>query len=156
MSILISIIAVLISAITLYSNWKDKKFDINVTTVASYNTGGDGFYVRIILENNSSEPITLLDANIDKYTAQRAEAIIRNNTQGNSLPLSTELPLTFMSYEGKEFNLFFPANYDERHTYADSKNFKLRTTRGVKELEIDLKESQQHISKLFKLESKTY
>lgn len=156
MSIIISLVAVAISATTLYMNWKDKKFDINVTTIASYNTGGDGFYVRIMLENNSSQPITLLDSSIDKYTAQRAKNIIRNNTKGNELPLSTELPLTFMAYEGKEFNLFFPASYDERRTYADSKNFKLRTTRGIKELEIDLKESKKPISELFKLEDKVY
>ncbi|MBF2751538.1 hypothetical protein ACE3LZ_03030 [Staphylococcus saprophyticus] len=156
MSIIISFAALIISAITLYSNWKDKKFDINVTTVASYSTGGDGFYVRIILENNSSQPITLLNANIDKYKAQRTKNVVRSKTRGNDLPLSTELPLTFMAYEGKEFNLFFPASYDERQSYKDSKNFELRTTRGIHNLEIDLYNSNQNIANLFKLEEKRY
>lgn len=159
MSIIISFAAFLVSAFTFYSNWNAKKFNIEIEVIASYEAFvptpsiDNGFVVRIIFKNKSNQPITLVNANIDNYFVQRHNQIIGKGYE--KILINSNLPLTFLPYEGKEINLYFPADYNDRLDYINSKVFKIHTTRGIHEFDIDLNETNQDTTELFKLYSKT-
>lgn len=148
--IIISFAAFVVSAFTLYSNWNAKKFNIEIETVASYSNGGNGFIVRVILKNKSNQPITITDANIEKYRVKRDKQVLGSDQ--NKITLNSKLPLTFLAYEAKEINFYFPIKYSERESYKDAKNFEISTTRGIKEFEINLHETNRRLTALIDLE----
>lgn len=148
--IIISFAALVVSAFTLYSNWNAKKFNIEIETVASYSNGGNGFILRVILKNKSNQPITITDANIEKFRVKRDKQVLGNDQ--NKITLNSKLPLTFLAYEAKEINFYFPIKYSERESYKDAKNLKLSTTRGIKEFEINLHETNRRLQTLINLE----
>lgn len=131
----ISAAALIFSGWTFFSNRNRNKFKVKFYILNTYSTVNDGIFVKVAVENESVNPISIIKFSIDSEYSNTVPTSKQIWTGPNKFLISSKIPTHLNSYEAKNVLIFFKGDYN----FIRNKDYKfsIYTTRGKKTIKIN-------------------
>ncbi|WP_436870292.1 hypothetical protein [Staphylococcus shinii] len=145
-SIIISFIALIFSIWTFISNRNRNKFNVKFSVLKTYITYNKGSFIKVAVENNSVNPISITKFVIDNVSSNETPITKKIKPSYNNYLVTSDMPVHLNPYEAKNILVHF--NVGE--TFLFNKNYQLviYTTRGKNSINVDSKgntENEQNL-----------
>lgn len=127
-SLFISLFAMLFNGFNTYRNWNRQRFRIRYEMKKVYFVENVGFYVKFLIINDSSEPITITGIKVNDKIADSRNLTITDGTKTKPSLETKAIPFEIGSFGAEEFYTYF---YRNNENFSKGFVVELRTSRGV-------------------------
>lgn len=118
-----------LTAFNYLRTWERQKFNIDYEFLNIYYVPNAGYYIQILITNNSSEPIAISGFSINGIYCDNKELFITGGTKLNQPIKTTQLPIYIESFGANEFYLYFLR--DSPYIFENDLEIEIRTSRAI-------------------------
>lgn len=144
--IIISGISLFISICTYVYNRNRNKFKLNFSVLETYSTISNGAYIKVAIENESANPISVTKFMIANVPSNIKT--VRNKFQvgANWYSVTSIMPIHLNPYEASNIVIYF----NVEHSFLNNKNYQLHlfTTRGKRSIFVEAKNKTMDLKTL--------
>ncbi|QDX05489.1 hypothetical protein [Staphylococcus saprophyticus] len=144
--ILISSISLIFSIWTFFYNKSRNAFKLDFSVLETYSTVSDGAYIKVAIENESANPISVTKFMIANVPSNIKT--VRNKLQigVNWYIVTSTMPVHLNPYEASNIIIYF----NVEHSFLNNKNYQhhLFTTRGKKSTFVEAKNKTKDLKTL--------
>lgn len=138
----ISALALIFSGWTFFSNRYRNKFNVRFSVLKNYITYENGSFIKVCIENNSVNPISITKFVIDNVSSNETTITKKIRPNYNYYLVTSDMPVHLNPYEAKNILVYF--NVGE--SFLLNKNYQLviYTTRGKNSITVDSKDNTEN------------